>query len=192
MLCFTMFKDGKGLLFDDEVDYTILNLDADGCWKDLATCTNGLTVCLWMSASASSSGFKTIMSSVADATHDHGIIFVVDNIPDLLLRLRTKTHTHLIRFIPYSSNDWIYFCLTWQPGTSELKAYVNGTNVVGTPSFSTGTFTAATANFALGDEYVNSAPTPNKGAIFKVDDFALWDQALSPSAISQIYSSYSF
>ncbi len=190
MSCFTMFKDGKGLFFDDGLDYTILNLYANGCWKDLATCSNGLTVCLWVTATAPSSGYKTIMSSMADATNEHGITFQVGNSNRLQLRLKTKTHKHRIRDIPYSSNDWIHFCLTWHPAAQELKSYVNGTNVVGTPTSSPESCTTATANFALGDEYVNSAPTPNKGAIFKVDDFALWDQALSASAISQIFAAY--
>ncbi len=72
-----------------------------------------------------------------------------------------------------------------------IKSVCNdGTDVVGTHQTSNVAFSAATANFILGDRMVNTAPTANTGPIFKVDDFALWDQMLSASAISQIFSSY--
>ncbi len=185
---FTLFKDGKGLYFDDLADYTILNMDPNGCWKDLSTCSNGLTVCLWFNV-ISASGSKAIFSSGADISDQHGIYLYVTS-PNLMLEMKTLTNLHRITGIPYTNNDWVHFCLTWQSGTPELKAYVNGSNVVGSPTSSGGPFTSATANFVLADRMVNSAPNPSYASIVKVDDFALWDQALPASAISQIFSSY--
>ncbi len=99
-------------------------MDADGCWKNLSSCSNGLTICLWLNV-VSTSSTNWIFSSAADSANQHGAYLYATS-PNLIPRLRTPTHDHMYPQggIPYSNNDWIHFCLTWNPAPQELKVYV--------------------------------------------------------------------
>ncbi len=92
--------------------------------------------------------------------------------------------------IPYQTDQWFHFCVTWNPSPIEVKAYVNGTEVGAMESSISRSIVDSSVGYKIliGDLYHQDAPMNNGD--FMIDEFGLWYKTLSAANVSALFNSY--
>ncbi len=164
-------------------------MPSDGCWSDIKSCTNGLTYCFWLYMIDCTAGPKPLISFIKDST-SQGVLIGCSLSSIMIQTYLTNQWRVSMSSVPMAIGTWTHICYTFS--LTQVKVYRNGASV-GTESVSTSggaTRGVGGVDFIVGDEYIDSAPTAGASAFFKIDDFSLWNQTLTSSEISTLYSSY--
>lgn len=186
------FTNTYSLDFDGVDDYVVF-ADADVFTPNTSGANRGFTVSFWFKSSSAAS--QNIISKNA---------FVGGNQYEWKILTRFNGHT---RFVLYSSNNsaiylqfdidtalandtWYHIAFTWDLGTtsSSIKGYLNGvekTDGSGGTFESDGTFVSVSNTTAT----LNFAKEFNSYGQMLLDEVAIFDDAKTASAITDIYNS---
>jgi hypothetical protein len=168
--------------FDGSDDY----IDA-GMLTEMSGATQ-FSISVWFKYGwASGAVFKSLFGNRDASNSYRGIGFEFGKNPiskTSSFYLTSSTGTGAVAFPPntFTSNQWHHLVITYDGTTA--KGYVdNGTAL--TSSFSGATFTVTT-NFSIGKDVGSGSCIPAN-----IDEFAIWNTALTSTQVSEIYSATS-
>ncbi len=166
-------------------------MPSDACWSDIKSCTNGLSYCFWLyMIDCTGSQPKPLISFIKNSA-SQGVKILCTSTNDLYIQTYL-TNQWLVSAssVPVAIDYWIHICYTFS--LTQVKVYRNGASVDTKSVTQLGGFPKGVGgvDFIVGDKEVDSAPMSGASAFFKIDDFSLWNQTLTPSEISSIFSSY--
>ncbi len=173
---------------DSTEDYFYLHMQEDRCWKSPDSCTNGLTICMWL---------NIVGPNLADPSENGGIISTVANFMVQGFALSYKNTYQLQLYFATSNTTyeilefqnglgWWHYCVVYMPPNT-LNTYINGTLSTAFSSPHSIPKPIGYNDIVIGD--ASTISSNNKGHII-VGDLIIYEKFLNDNDISDLYESY--